>query len=60
MEKKLALLSVYNKKDIDILALKLINNNFNIITSGGTYTYLINNITATIAVLILSLLLHRV
>ena len=44
MEKKLALLSVYNKKDIDILALKLIKNNFNIITSGGTYSYLVNNI----------------
>jgi phosphoribosylaminoimidazolecarboxamide formyltransferase / IMP cyclohydrolase len=37
MNEKYALLSVYNKKDILPLAQKLIENNYNIISSGGTF-----------------------
>jgi phosphoribosylaminoimidazolecarboxamide formyltransferase/IMP cyclohydrolase len=47
MNKKYALLSVYNKKDIDSLANKLIENDYFIISSGGTYNFLKKNIDST-------------
>ena len=46
MSKKYALLSVFNKKDIDFLANKLIKNDYFIISSGGTYNFLKKNINS--------------
>jgi len=40
--KKIALISVSDKKDIDILASKLIKNNYTILSTGGTAKHLIS------------------
>ena len=40
--KKIALISVSDKKDIDILASKLIQNDYTILSTGGTAKYLIS------------------
>ena len=44
---KYALLSVYNKKDIEKLASFLLKQNFKLITSDGTYRYLTNHLDNT-------------
>jgi len=44
MNEKYALLSVYDKKDLVSLAKKLIENNYNIISSGGTFKKLENEL----------------
>ena len=38
--KKVALISVSDKKDIDILASQLIKNNYTILSTGGTARFL--------------------
>lgn len=43
-EKPIALISVYNKKGIDKLATFLCQSGFRILTSGGTYRYLIDSL----------------